>query len=129
MGRRSSDRRCVLERELSNQERTILKNEIVQNYRFKAKTCFSERFEERHGTEKRLPGLSMNPKQLFWMTAANVWCSKYRPKSLESRVRTGAHSPGMFRVKGPFSNSKEFAKDFNCPLGSTYNPVDKCEVW
>ena len=89
---------------------------------------FVERFEERHGTEKRLPGLSMNPKQLFWMTAANVWCSKYRPKSLESRVRTGAHSPGMFRVKGPFSNSKEFAKDFNCPLGSTYNPIDKCEV-
>ena len=90
---------------------------------------FVERWEQRHGTEKRLPGLSMNTKQLFWMTAANVWCSKYRPKSLESRVRTGAHSPGMFRVKGPFSNSKEFANDFNCPLGSTYNPVDKCEVW
>jgi len=88
-----------------------------------------QRWEQRHGTEKRLPGLSMNTKQLFWMTAANVWCSKYRPKSLESRVRTGAHSPGMFRVKGPFSNSKEFANDFNCPLGSTYNPVDKCEVW
>ena len=97
---------------------------------FTPKFFFSaERWEQRHGTEKRLPGLSMNTKQLFWMTAANVWCSKYRPKSLESRVRTGAHSPGMFRVKGPFSNSKEFAKDFNCPLGSTYNPVDKCEVW
>ena len=100
-------------------------------YHFSSRNSFfsAERWEQRHGTEKRLPGLSMNTKQLFWMTAANVWCSKYRPKSLESRVRTGAHSPGMFRVKGPFSNSKEFAKDFNCPLGSTYNPVDKCEVW
>ena len=109
--------------------RKLLLPKQKSSYHFTSIIFLVERFEERHGTEKRLPGLSMNPKQLFWMTAANVWCSKYRPKSLESRVRTGAHSPGMFRVKGPFSNSKEFAKDFNCPLGSTYNPVDKCEVW
>merc|ERR1711899_164378 len=88
-----------------------------------------DRWVERHGNEERLPGLDLNQKQLFWLSSANVWCSKYRPKSLERRIRTGAHSPGMFRVKGPFSNSKEFAKDFNCPLGSTYNPANKCEVW
>ena len=90
---------------------------------------FLEKYTRRHGQEKRLPGLSLNQKQLFWLSAANVWCSKYRSKSLESRVRTGAHSPGMFRVKGPFSNSQEFARDFNCPRGSNYNPVQKCEVW
>ena len=90
---------------------------------------FSERYTTRHGPEQTLPGLKHNVKQLFWLSAANTWCSKYRPKSLEKRIKTGAHSPGMFRVKGPFSNSKEFATDFNCPVGSTYNPVNKCEVW
>lgn len=88
-----------------------------------------ERYTTRHGEEKTLPGLSLNQKQLFWLSAANTWCSKYRPKSLEKRIKTGAHSPGMFRVLGPFSNSKEFARDFNCPAGSRYNPVNKCEVW
>merc|ERR1719412_1402680 len=88
-----------------------------------------EKWTQRHGQEDILPGLNMNQKQLFWLSAANVWCSKYRPKALERRIRTGAHSPGMFRVKGPFSNSREFARDFNCPLGSTYNPANKCEVW
>ena len=84
----------------------------------------------RHGEEQRLPGLQdYTPKQLFWISAANTWCSKYRPKSLEKRIKTGAHSPGMFRVRGPFSNSPEFAQDFKCPLGSAMHPVDKCKVW
>jgi len=85
---------------------------------------------KRHGEEPRLPGLQdYSPHQMFWISAANTWCSKYRDKSLEMRIKTGAHSPGMFRVQGPFSNSKEFAKDFHCPLGTRMNPVDKCEVW
>jgi len=84
----------------------------------------------RHGEESRLPGLqSYTPHQMFWISAANTWCSKYRNKALEKRIKTGAHSPGMFRVQGPFSNSKEFANDFKCPLGSNMNPVKKCEVW
>ena len=89
----------------------------------------SEKRTQRHGQEDILPGLNLNQRQLFWLSAANVWCSKYRPKALERRIRTGAHSPGMFRVKGPFSNSREFARDFNCPVGSNYNPENKCEVW
>ena len=88
-----------------------------------------ERWVQRNGEERALPGLDLKPIQLFWVGAANTWCSKYRPKSLEMRIRTGAHSPGMFRVKGPFSNSEEFSKDFNCPLGSPMNPINKCEVW
>ena len=63
---------------------------------------FVVRWTQHKGEEKRLPGLDLSPKQLFWVGAANVWCQKYRPKSLEMRIRTGAHSPGPFRVKGPF---------------------------
>ena len=76
-----------------------------------------------------MPGISHNQNQLFWLSAANVWCSKYRKKNLEQRIKTGAHSPGMFRILGPFQNSKEFAKDFQCRVGSRMNPVKKCEVW
>ena len=87
------------------------------------------RWESRHGEEQVLPGLSLNQKQLFWLGAANTWCSKYRPKTLEKRIKTGAHSPGRFRVIGPFSNSPDFARDFQCREGSNMNPVQKCEVW
>lgn len=66
---------------------------------------------------------------MFWISAANVWCSKYRPETLKMRVLTGYHSPGNFRVIGPMSNFEEFSKDFNCPLGTKMNPKQKCTVW
>jgi membrane metallo-endopeptidase-like protein 1 len=83
----------------------------------------------RHGPEKILPGLKYTANQMFWISAANSWCAKYRPESLKLRVLTGYHSPGYFRVIGPFSNLEFFAKDFNCPLGSKMNPKKKCKVW
>ncbi|MPC12879.1 Membrane metallo-endopeptidase-like 1 [Portunus trituberculatus] len=83
----------------------------------------------RYGEEKSLPSLPYTPKQLFWLSAANVWCSKYRPETLKLRILTGAHSPARFRVNGPFSNVKEFAVDWNCPAGSKLNPSKRCSVW
>eukprot|EP00095_Tigriopus_kingsejongensis_P004532 maker-scaffold532_size145644-snap-gene-0.44 protein:Tk04532 transcript:maker-scaffold532_size145644-snap-gene-0.44-mRNA-1 annotation:"membrane metallo-endopeptidase-like 1-like" len=83
-----------------------------------------------HQKEQLLPGLGrFNQHQLFWMSAANVWCAKYRDKALKLRVLTGVHSPDMFRVKGPFSNMPEFSRDFQCSLGTPMNPKKKCEVW
>jgi len=85
----------------------------------------------RHGAEPRLPGVNYTPRQLFWVSAANVWCAKYRPKALKLRVLTGVHSPDQFRVQGPFSNMDDFSRDFNCPVGSNMNPPkeNKCQVW
>ena len=91
---------------------------------------FAEKWVSRHGEEPRLPGLAhLGPRKLFWMSAANTWCFKYRPKALEQNIKTGVHSPGMFRVRGPFSNSPDFSADFDCPAGSPMNPEEKCEVW
>ncbi|KAI8430848.1 hypothetical protein MSG28_000996 [Choristoneura fumiferana] len=89
----------------------------------------------RHGEEKRLPGLEKyTPRQasslkLFWLSAANTWCAVYRNEAIKVRITTGFHAPGRFRVVGPMSNMEEFAEDFNCPLGSPMNPVNKCKVW
>jgi membrane metallo-endopeptidase-like protein 1 len=90
-----------------------------------------EKWMARHGEEQVLPGLNLNQRQLFWLTGANIWCSKYRSKTLKTTLQVGSHAPGMFRVKGTYSNNKDFARDFGCKVGSPYNPPeeDKCEVW
>lgn len=67
--------------------------------------------------------------QLFWMSAANTWCSVYRNEAIKLRITTGFHAPGRFRVIGPMSNMEEFAADFKCPVGSPMNPAKKCKVW
>ncbi|GFT19377.1 neprilysin-2 [Nephila pilipes] len=82
-----------------------------------------------HGAEPQLPGLKYTPSQLFWISAANVWCGKYRPEVLKLRIISGSHSPPQFRVVGPMSNLKEFAKEFQCPPDSPMNKPNKCQVW
>lgn len=84
---------------------------------------------KRNGEEQKLPGLNFTPKQLFWISAGNTWCAKTRAEALKLQALNGNHSPARFRVNGPLRNSKYFAKDFKCPVGSPMNPVKKCEVW
>lgn len=83
----------------------------------------------RNGQEARLPGIKLNQKQLFWVSAANVWCGKYRPEVLKMRTLVGSHSPAQFRITGPLSNLREFSDTFNCPLNAPLNPEKKCSVW
>ncbi|XP_061729220.1 neprilysin-2-like [Cydia pomonella] len=79
--------------------------------------------------EPVLPGVPYTPKQLYWINAANTFCSVIRPEELKRIVSFNAHSPLEFRIRGPMSNLKEFANDFNCPLDSPMNPQHKCVVW
>lgn len=89
------------------------------------------RWSAAHGDpEPRLPGLDRyTPRQMFWISAANVWCSVYRPEMLRQFLLTGQHSPGRYRVIGSFQNQRDFAADFQCPAGSYMNPAKKCKVW
>lgn len=88
-----------------------------------------QKWIKENGSEKKLPGLSYTPLQLFWIKLAQTWCSKYRPQVLKELIVNDQHSPEEFRIRGSLSNSHEFAKDFQCPLGSKMNPVKKCSVW
>ena len=102
---------------------------IADNGGIKEAYLAYQEWVQRNHVEQKLPGLSYTPEQLFWISAANTWCSKYRPEAMKLRITTGFHSPGKFRVLGPLSNMEEFSKDFNCPLGSKMNPEKKCAVW
>ena len=61
-------------------------------------SCLADKWVARNHDEKLLPGLGKySQRQMFWISAANVWCAKYRDKALKLRVLTGVHSPDMFR--------------------------------
>lgn len=83
----------------------------------------------RNKPEKKLPGLNYTPAQMYWISTASTWCSKERPESMKVHQAVDSHSPDEYRIIGPFSNIREFAKDFNCPINSKMNPQEKCELW
>ena len=51
-----------------------------------------------NGEEKILPGHDYTPKQLFWISYAHSWCSKYRDEALRDQITTGVHSPASTLV-------------------------------
>ena len=82
-----------------------------------------------NGPEFKLPGLEKyTSEQLFFISYAQIWCSNVTPESLKNQILNGVHSPGRYRVRGPLSNSEDFAEHFNCPQGPM-NPPDKCVIW
>lgn len=82
-----------------------------------------------HGYEDNLPGLELSHDQLFFLNYAQIWCGSMRPEDALSKLRSSVHSPGVIRVLGPLSNSKEFSDAYDCPTGSPMNPTNKCSVW
>lgn len=89
-----------------------------------------KKWTEHNGSEKSLPGLQQyTPQQMFWIAAAQTWCSASRDWYTKMTITVDTHAPSRFRVLGSVKNNLEFSKDFKCPLGSPMNPVDKCEVW
>ncbi|KAK0176873.1 hypothetical protein PV328_000971 [Microctonus aethiopoides] len=86
-------------------------------------------WSKKHEKEQSLAGLLYSPQQMFWISTATIMCSKMQPEYLADMIIEDVRSPNEFRIIGPFSNSPEFAKDFNCPLGSRMNPENKCRFW
>lgn len=105
-------------------------------------------YVKQKGFEQTLPGLNYTPNQLFWISAAQTWCSVFRKgrfkifsttqhlyrvclfsEKMRMQVLTNEHSPPMFRVLGPMGNMKEFSDDFHCAKGTKMNPVKKCTIW
>ena len=49
-----------------------------------------------HGEELILPALNFTPRQLFWISAANTYCSNLK---LEEVLLRNVHSPDPIRVQ------------------------------
>lgn len=65
----------------------------------------------------------------FFSTNALIWRGKQRNEALEQQIRTGQHSPGPFRVRGPLSNMPAFAQTYGCKPGDGMVAEDPVSVW
>lgn len=89
--------------------------------------AFRTETEPLGGSNQGLPGLNYTVEQLFWISYANVQCTKFRDEKTErEKSLTDKHAPPKSRVNVPLSNIDEFSKDFQCQPGSVMNPVKKC---
>jgi neprilysin len=78
---------------------------------------------------EQLPGLNVTNTQLFFLSFAQTWCSAKSKNVIKHLLETDVHSPDKFRVIGSLSNSKDFARAYNCPIGTKMNPQTKCSIW
>ncbi|CAJ0576445.1 unnamed protein product, partial [Mesorhabditis spiculigera] len=88
-----------------------------------------KRYEASHPPPARLPGVNLTHDQLFFLNYAQIWCGTMNDKEALRKLRTSEHSPGPIRVKGPLSNSQDFAQAYQCRPGAPMNPEKKCRVW
>jgi len=76
------------------------------------------------------PISTMTTEQLYFMSAANTWCSNFPPELQIEQMQTDVHSPDVFRVIGTLRNMPEFATAFGCKTGTDYMaPSTHCHVW
>ncbi|KAJ8668492.1 hypothetical protein QAD02_010155 [Eretmocerus hayati] len=103
---------------------------VADNVGLKVAYLAYREYVRRVAKDQKLPNLDgYTPEKLFWISAASVYCTKTRKKSLEIDITVETHTPAQFRVIGPMSNNPDFARDFNCPKGSKMNPEKKCDIW
>ncbi|KAI6179301.1 Phosphate-regulating neutral endopeptidase [Aphelenchoides besseyi] len=88
-----------------------------------------KKYERYHPLPQQLPGVNLTQDQLFFLNYAQIWCGVMNDKEAIRKLRTSEHSPGPIRVKGPLSNSVDFAAAYQCKPGSPMNPIRKCRVW
>jgi putative endopeptidase len=71
------------------------------------------------------------PDQRFFLSFAQVWRIKNSDETMRMRISVDPHSPEMYRVNGPVSNTPAFYKAFNIKPGDKmYRPEnDRVKVW
>ena len=71
------------------------------------------------------------PEQRFFIAGAQMWRSLYTNEALKKQVLTNPHSPGKFRVNGPFSNMPEFYAAFNVKKGDKMyrDEAVRAKIW
>ncbi|KAF2884571.1 hypothetical protein ILUMI_21610 [Ignelater luminosus] len=81
-----------------------------------------EEWVGKNGKEEYLSGLDYTPKQLFWISAVTYNCYELNEKMTRIMLERDNHAINTFRAIEPLRNNEDFAKDFNCLVGSRMNP-------
>jgi predicted metalloendopeptidase len=85
---------------------------------------------EGQGIDARGPALEgLNREQLFFVSFAQLWCTKATPEVERVMAMTDPHSHPKYRVNGPLSNLPAFHEAFSCEPGQAMRPQNSCEVW
>jgi predicted metalloendopeptidase len=69
------------------------------------------------------------PEQRFFIANAVIWRTQQRAQALEQQIRTGQHSPGPYRVRGPMAQMPAFAAAFACRPGEPMAAAEPVAVW
>ncbi|XP_031638615.1 neprilysin-2-like [Contarinia nasturtii] len=103
---------------------------IADNGAVKGMYAAYQKFVQNNGPEPILPTRSnYTSNQLFWISAAQLWCAVSRPEFDRIQYTTDEHAPNRYRIIGTFSNMEDFSRDFHCAPQTNMNPANKCEIW
>jgi predicted metalloendopeptidase len=69
------------------------------------------------------------PEQRFFLGYSLVWAVNMRPEAARLQTNSDPHPLSRFRVNGPLSNMREFAKAFGCQKGETMVRGEVCKIW
>ncbi|XP_077679791.1 kell blood group glycoprotein isoform X4 [Eretmochelys imbricata] len=83
---------------------------------------------KKHKQERNLPRSGLSHHQLFYISFANGMCGHQSPEKLRAFLHRDPHSPPPLRVRGPLSNSQDFARHFHCSSTTPMNPAFKCHI-
>ncbi|XP_028410305.1 endothelin-converting enzyme 2-like [Dendronephthya gigantea] len=106
-----------------NGTKTLSEN-IADNGGLKYAYRAYQKWRRTHGDEDRLPALSLDNNQLFFVSFAQTWCAKYTKKAVKILISIDDHSPDAVRVRVPIHNFPEFSTAFGCPPRN-----NTCAVW
>ncbi|SDE56133.1 putative endopeptidase [Mucilaginibacter pineti] len=84
---------------------------------------------EQGKSDKKIDGFT--PDQRFFLSFGQVWRIKTRDETMRMRISVDPHSPEMYRVNGPLSNTPAFYKAFDIKPGDKlYRPEnERVKVW
>jgi putative endopeptidase len=71
---------------------------------------------------------NLTPMQRYFMGYALGWMGHYREETQKNRLLTDVHSPGKYRVNGPFVDVDEFYTTFNIKEGDKMYRADSLRV-
>ena len=87
-----------------------------------------EAFKKTNQYKENKPISNLTPMQRYFMGYALGWLGHYREETQRNRLLTDVHSPGKYRVNGPFVNVDEFYTTFNIKPGDKMYRADSLRV-